>query len=308
MLAKDTPAHLLLRVCGSLSSSSPSWCVPATPRRAPTRRQPRRPLVGWLVDKDHEARRKDPNSHHHRTFPTAQLMTELTLVPTARFQVLEPRSSKESSSQTSKSSTSNSKRDNKTMAADSTATADKAAGGKGTARRDALRANELAVQKLWEESKVYESDASAEQKEKFIVTFPYPYSNGMLHIGHAFSLTKAVFRAQFERHMGKNVLFPFAFHCTGMPIQAVSTNHTNDDNTRLVRWGRKGAECTLGIVENDRQRTSSRSNRLLGRCAHCCCMDTSLTLHSHCSSFVSVGQHFFAQHGFHRLPTSSRPR
>jgi leucyl-tRNA synthetase len=31
-----------------------------------------------------------------------------------------------------------------------------------------------------------------------------------------------VFRAQYERHLGKNVLFPFAFHCTGMPIQAVS--------------------------------------------------------------------------------------
>lgn len=93
---------------------------------------------------------------------------------------------------------------------------------KGTAKRDALRANEIAVQAMWEKENVFESDAADDEKEKFIVTFPFPYSNGHLHIGHAFSLTKSVFRAQFERHMGKNVLFPFAFHCTGMPIQAVS--------------------------------------------------------------------------------------
>ena len=95
---------------------------------------------------------------------------------------------------------------------------------KGTAKRDALRANEIEVQKQWEEQRVFESDAGEPGQEKFIVTFPYPYSNGLLHIGHAFSLTKAVFRAQFERHQGKNVLFPFAFHCTGMPIQAVSVS------------------------------------------------------------------------------------
>lgn len=91
---------------------------------------------------------------------------------------------------------------------------------KGTAKRDALRANEIEVQAMWEREKVFEANAEGDE-DSFLVTFPYPYSNGLLHCGHAFSLTKAVFRAQFERHQGKNVLFPFAFHCTGMPIQAV---------------------------------------------------------------------------------------
>jgi leucyl-tRNA synthetase len=91
---------------------------------------------------------------------------------------------------------------------------------KGTFKRDILRNNEIAVQQVWADEKVFEVDPT-EDKESFMVTFPYPYSNGHLHIGHAFSLTKAVFRAQYERHRGKNVLFPFAFHCTGMPIQAV---------------------------------------------------------------------------------------
>ena len=94
-------------------------------------------------------------------------------------------------------------------------------GSKGTAKRDALRANEHRVQALWEEQGTFEVNPDT-SKESFMVTFPYPYSNGNLHIGHAFSMTKAIFRAQYERHQGKNVLFPFAFHCTGMPIQAVS--------------------------------------------------------------------------------------
>lgn len=94
---------------------------------------------------------------------------------------------------------------------------------KGTAKRDALRANEVKIQQEWEEQAAFEVNPE-EGKESFMVTFPYPYSNGHLHIGHAFSLTKAIFRAQYERHLGKNVLFPFAFHCTGMPIQAVRDN------------------------------------------------------------------------------------
>ena len=95
---------------------------------------------------------------------------------------------------------------------------------KGTAKRDALRANEVKIQQEWEEQAAFEVNPE-EGKESFMVTFPYPYSNGHLHIGHAFSLTKAIFRAQYERHQGKNVLFPFAFHCTGMPIQAVRDNN-----------------------------------------------------------------------------------
>ena len=99
-------------------------------------------------------------------------------------------------------------------------------GGKGTAKRDALRANEIQIQKMWDEQAAFEANPDDSGRETFMVTFPYPYSNGHLHIGHAFSLTKAIFRAQYERHQGKNVLFPFAFHCTGMPIQAVSKNFT----------------------------------------------------------------------------------
>lgn len=57
-------------------------------------------------------------------------------------------------------------------------------------------------------------------KEKKLVTFPYPYMNGKLHLGHLYSLSKADFYSYFKKLEGYNVLFPFAFHCTGMPISA----------------------------------------------------------------------------------------
>jgi leucyl-tRNA synthetase len=53
-----------------------------------------------------------------------------------------------------------------------------------------------------------------------MATFPYPYMNGVLHLGHAFTLSKADFQCNYQRLKGKKVLFPFAYHCTGMPIAA----------------------------------------------------------------------------------------
>jgi leucyl-tRNA synthetase len=93
---------------------------------------------------------------------------------------------------------------------------------KSFARRDALLKIEEEVQKKWAEQKIFEVDAPAKDCEKFFVTFPYPYTNGKFHIGHAFSVSKAIFAAHFQRLCGKKVLFPFGYHCTGMPIQAAA--------------------------------------------------------------------------------------
>jgi isoleucyl-tRNA synthetase len=112
---------------------------------------------------------------------------------------------------------------------------------KSTIKRDTLRAQEVSIQAEWEAQKVFEANPDA--RESFMVTFPYPYANGHLHIGHGFSLTKAIFRAQYERHRGKNVLFPFAFHCTGMPIQAVSRKQVHVHALRLC-----SGKCTVRDV------------------------------------------------------------
>lgn len=88
-------------------------------------------------------------------------------------------------------------------------------------KRAQLLENEAIIRTLWQEGRVYESEVlENNEKLKYFCTFPYPYMNGRIHIGHAFSASKAEFQARFQRILGKNVLWPFALHCTGMPINA----------------------------------------------------------------------------------------
>ena len=94
---------------------------------------------------------------------------------------------------------------------------------KSTARRDQLLSIERAVQQQWAEQRTFESDADSLPRaadSKYFATFPYPYMNGALHLGHAFTLAKVDYECHYQRLKGKKVLFPFAFHCTGMPIAA----------------------------------------------------------------------------------------
>uniref|UniRef100_A0A671S017 Leucine--tRNA ligase, cytoplasmic n=1 Tax=Sinocyclocheilus anshuiensis TaxID=1608454 RepID=A0A671S017_9TELE len=85
---------------------------------------------------------------------------------------------------------------------------------KGTAKLDFLRKIEEEVQQKWEQEKIFEID------NKYFVTFPYPYMNGRLHLGHTFCLSKCEFAMAYQRLKGKHCLFPFGLHCTGMPIKA----------------------------------------------------------------------------------------
>lgn len=89
-----------------------------------------------------------------------------------------------------------------------------------TARRDYLRSIELSVQQQWYDNHVFQSNADDINKEKYMATFPYPYMNGVLHLGHAYTFSKVEYQCNYQRMKQKNVLWPFGFHCTGMPIQA----------------------------------------------------------------------------------------
>lgn len=87
-----------------------------------------------------------------------------------------------------------------------------------------LREIESQIQTKWEREKTFEVD-SAESGErpkegKYFVTFPFPYMNGRLHLGHTFTMSKCEFAVGYERLKGKHCIFPFGFHCTGMPIRA----------------------------------------------------------------------------------------
>jgi len=68
---------------------------------------------------------------------------------------------------------------------------------------------------------------------KYFINFPYPYMNGYLHIGHAFSLMRCEALARFKRMRGCNVLWPFSFHCTGTPIVAAAGRVKNGEKKQL---------------------------------------------------------------------------
>lgn len=71
-------------------------------------------------------------------------------------------------------------------------------------RYDRLRDIELEMQAVWaaapEQYQYADADPDYQSKSfqekndsKYMCTFPYPYMNGYLHLGHAFSMSKAEF-------------------------------------------------------------------------------------------------------------------
>jgi hypothetical protein len=71
---------------------------------------------------------------------------------------------------------------------------------------------------------------------KFFGTFPYPYMNGSLHLGHAFTISKIEFAVGFERMRGRRALFPVGWHATGMPIKASHTSILVISRQTINKW------------------------------------------------------------------------
>ncbi len=91
-----------------------------------------------------------------------------------------------------------------------------------------LRKTEEKWQKAWENARIFEADPDS-NKRKFFVTFPYPYMNGPLHVGHAFTASRIDAYARFKRMQGYNVLFPWAWHWTGQPLAGASERVAKGD-------------------------------------------------------------------------------
>lgn len=94
------------------------------------------------------------------------------------------------------------------------------------------RAVEEKWARKWEEDKVFEADP-VEGKPKVFVTFPFPYMNGPLHLGHAFTSTRCDVYARFKRMQGYNVLFPWAWHLTGEPIAGAAERVRKGDESQI---------------------------------------------------------------------------
>ncbi len=84
----------------------------------------------------------------------------------------------------------------------------------------------------WAEAHLFEADPDPNRK-KIFVTFPYPYMNGPLHVGHAFSASRVDAYARFKRMQGYNVLWPWGWHWTGQPILGASQRVARGDEAFL---------------------------------------------------------------------------
>ncbi|NHK30581.1 MAG: leucine--tRNA ligase [Asgard group archaeon] len=91
-------------------------------------------------------------------------------------------------------------------------------------------------QKQWAEAKIFEANVDYDKK-KFMVTFPIVYLNGLVHVGHGYTVMKVDSYARYKRMLGINVIFPQGWHATGQPIQGVAERIKKGDKVqkRILR-------------------------------------------------------------------------
>jgi len=95
----------------------------------------------------------------------------------------------------------------------------------------------------WRGAKIYQGDPDV-SKKKFITTFPFPYQNGPLHVGHAFTATRADVATRFKRMQGYNALFPWSWHLTGEAVAGTADRLRKGDESVL-----KGLREIDGVPE-----------------------------------------------------------
>jgi len=83
-------------------------------------------------------------------------------------------------------------------------------------------------QEAWSKGKIFQPDLDR-NKKKFLITVPWPYTNGSLHVGHGRTYTLGDVIARYKRITGFNVLFPMGFHQSGTPILALASRLRNGD-------------------------------------------------------------------------------
>ncbi len=76
-------------------------------------------------------------------------------------------------------------------------------------------------QDRWKNDKIFEP-AVDESRKKFLITVPWPYTSGSLHVGHGRTYTLGDIIARYKRIMGFNVLFPMGFHQSGTPVLSIA--------------------------------------------------------------------------------------
>ena len=99
-------------------------------------------------------------------------------------------------------------------------------------------------QEQWDKESIFISRKG--NKEKFLITVPWPYTSGPLHVGHGRTYTIADFIARYRRLKGYNVLFPMGFHESGTPIEAISDKIRKGDPKTLDLYRKYISEYESG--------------------------------------------------------------
>jgi leucyl-tRNA synthetase len=87
-------------------------------------------------------------------------------------------------------------------------------------------------QHRWDAAHLFEADPDP-KREKKMVTFPFPYMNGPLHVGHTFTASRVDAYARFKRMQGYNVLWPWSWHWTGQPLLGASQRVARGDEVYI---------------------------------------------------------------------------
>lgn len=74
-------------------------------------------------------------------------------------------------------------------------------------------------QKLWEESRLYQTPDKVGGKKNFYHLVMFPYPSGDLHIGHWYNFAGADVFARLKRLQGFNVMSPMGFDAFGLPAE-----------------------------------------------------------------------------------------
>jgi leucyl-tRNA synthetase len=112
-------------------------------------------------------------------------------------------------------------------------------------KSDELKECEIKMQHYWNNNNFNHSVMIKNLNKKFFATFPYPYMNGYLHLGHGFTMSTIDFVCRYKNMLGYNILQPFAFHLTGMPIMAAADKLKHD--FRIID---ESNGSTINLTEN----------------------------------------------------------
>jgi leucyl-tRNA synthetase len=96
----------------------------------------------------------------------------------------------------------------------------------------------------WDEQGLHEAEPEP-GRDSFFATYPYSYMNAVPHIGHAYTMARTDFMVRYQRMLGKNTLFPFAYHVTGTPIVASAQRIAEGNEDQINQL------LDQGILEED---------------------------------------------------------